>query len=75
MGRDPVTKDMEKAEVLNIFLASVFSTEIGLQESQAPASKGKVWSKEDLTSVEEISDWTICRSHCQPQLCCDSVML
>lgn len=43
-----VTKDMEKAVILDVFFASVFTTKTGLQESQAPATRGKVWSEEDL---------------------------
>lgn len=36
-----VTQDMEKAEVLNAFLTSVFISKIDLQESQTPEIRGK----------------------------------
>ena len=41
------------AKILNAFLASIFTDKICLQEFQVPANRGKVWSKEDLSSVEE----------------------
>jgi len=36
-----VTKDVEKAKVLNAFFASVFTSEIALQQSQAPENRAK----------------------------------
>ena len=45
---DLVTKDMEKAEVLHAFFASVVNGEICLQECQRPENSRKVWSKESL---------------------------
>ncbi|KAK4830890.1 hypothetical protein QYF61_013819 [Mycteria americana] len=44
---------MEKTDAANTFFASVFTINIDLQESQAPETTAKVWSKEDLPSVEE----------------------
>lgn len=41
------------AKVLNAFFASVFASKTGLQESQAPQTRGKVWNKEDLPSMEK----------------------
>ncbi|KAK4828527.1 hypothetical protein QYF61_026949 [Mycteria americana] len=49
-----VTQDMEK--VLDPFFASIFTSKPGLQESQAPETTGKVWSKKDLPMVEEDQD-------------------
>ena len=46
-----VTKDMEKAKVLNAFFTSACTGKINLQESQARRTCGKVWSKEHLPSV------------------------
>ena len=51
--RDLVTQDMGKAEVLNAFFALVFTSTTGLQESQVPETKGKIWSKADVPLVEE----------------------
>ena len=46
----------EQADVLSTFFASVLSSETGLQESQNPETRGKVWSKGDKTFIEE--DWS-----------------
>lgn len=48
-----VIKDMEKAAVISAFFALVFTGKISLQESQACENRGKVWSKEGLSSSEE----------------------
>lgn len=45
-----VTKDMEKAEVLNASFTSACTSKINFQQSQASGTCGKVWSKEDLSS-------------------------
>lgn len=44
-GRDLVTNDMEKDEVLGAFTASVLTGKTGFQESQAFETRGEVWSK------------------------------
>lgn len=43
---DLVTRDVRKAEAPNAIIASVFASKIGLQESQVPETRGKVWSME-----------------------------
>lgn len=40
---------MQKAEVLNAFIISVFTAETRHQESQTPEIRVKVWNKEELT--------------------------
>lgn len=44
---------MKKASVLNAFFTLVFTGETGIQQSQTPKKRGKVWSKEDSPLVEE----------------------
>lgn len=44
---DLISKDMEKAMVLNAAFTSVFTSNNFLQESQATESSGEVWSSED----------------------------
>lgn len=46
------TESMEKAELLDAFFALVFIGRISLLEFQALETSGKVWSNEDLASVE-----------------------
>lgn len=41
------------AKILNAFFTSVFMRKIYLQEFQVPENRGEVWSKEDLSLVEE----------------------
>ncbi|KAK4828703.1 hypothetical protein QYF61_000541 [Mycteria americana] len=50
---EPPAENVEKAEVLDKFFTSVFTGMICHQESQTPESHGKVWSKDNLPSVEE----------------------
>lgn len=50
---DSLRKDTENVEVLNTFSASFFTGKMDCQASQAPETSKKVWSKEDLPSVEE----------------------
>lgn len=47
---DVVTWNMEKAEV---GADSVFSSKAGLQKLQVPVDRGKGWSNEDATLVED----------------------
>lgn len=44
-----VTKDTEKAEVLSVVFATVFTCKTGPQESQIPETSGKVWRQGKLT--------------------------
>lgn len=48
-----IKENMEKAEVLHVFFTLVFIGRICLLESQALETSGKVWSNEDLVSVEK----------------------
>jgi len=48
-----VTKDMKKDSVLNDFFTSVLTGKTGSQQSQAPETKAKVWSKKDLPLVKQ----------------------
>lgn len=50
---DLVTQNTVKAEILNAFFTSVVTSKTNLQESQAPETRRKVWSKEDVTLVGE----------------------
>lgn len=43
----------KKAEVVSAFFYSVFTSVICFQESQAPETRGRVWSNRDLPSVEK----------------------
>jgi len=42
-------------QILNDFFTSIFTDKVCLQEFQLPEKRGKVWSKEDLSLVEQ--DW------------------
>lgn len=44
---------IEKVKVANAFFASVFHVNTDLQEFQALETRNKVWSKEDLSTLEE----------------------
>lgn len=48
-----MTKNMEKAKVLNAFFALVFTGKICHQEFQLPETPGKAWRKEGLPLVQE----------------------
>lgn len=48
-----VTKDVEQVKVLKDFFMLVLTGKICLQEMQAPETRGKGWSEEDLPLLEE----------------------
>jgi len=59
-----VAQDVEKAEVLNDFFISVFTSKTGLQKSKASETRRKVWSKEVFSVMEggqvrePLNNWT-----------------
>lgn len=48
-----VTQSMEKAEVSNAFITSVFTRNNGLSGISGPESRTKGWNKEDVSLVEK----------------------
>lgn len=50
---DLMTNGMEKTKILNAAFISVFTGKTSIQESQAPETRGKVWSEEVLSSVKK----------------------
>lgn len=53
---DLVKKDMEKAEILHAFFASVINGKICLQESQGPENNRKIWSKVSTLCKEALRE-------------------
>lgn len=48
-----VILDVEKAEILNAFFTLVFTSKTGLQKCQTLETRGTIWSREDITLVQE----------------------
>lgn len=52
-----MTKDMEKAEALHVFFASVFTGMTDFQECQTPETSEIDWSTDDLSSLGKDQVW------------------